>query len=117
VDDHAVLRDGVRMVLRSWGRLSRGGHCRQWRRRRAQLADDLRPDIAVLDVAMPTHEWGWAEATRRLLTLLEPASCDFVDDKRGISAQKPAARQRMAAQRAAAKELVSAIKLCARVMP
>ena len=55
-DDHTILRKGLRLLLerepdfRVVGEGSDG-------REAIALADSLHPDIAILDIAMPSLEW------------------------------------------------------------
>ena len=63
VDDHAVLRDGVRMVLESQPGFQVVGTTENGQAA-VRLVKDLKPDIAVLDIAMP--EVNGLEATRAI---------------------------------------------------
>lgn len=65
-DDHALVRDGVASLLRAWGHevvgtASDGEEA-------VELAQQLRPDLVLMDVRMPGG--GGVTATRRLATLL-----------------------------------------------
>jgi len=51
-DDHAVVRDGLRMVLEAQSDIEVVGEASNGREA-IRLAKRLRPDIAMLDVAMP----------------------------------------------------------------
>jgi len=62
-DDHAVVRQGFRMILSSHPDLEIVGEAGNGREA-VELAASLRPDVVVMDVAMP--ELNGIEATRRL---------------------------------------------------
>ena len=62
-DDHAVVRQGFRMILSSHPDLEIVGEAGNGREA-VELAATLRPDVVVMDVAMP--ELNGIEATRRL---------------------------------------------------
>ena len=64
-DDHAVVRQGFRMILGSQPDLEIVGEAATGREA-VELAETLRPDLVVMDVAMP--ELNGIEATRRLAT-------------------------------------------------
>jgi DNA-binding NarL/FixJ family response regulator len=62
-DDHAVVRQGFKMILSAQSDMEivgEAGHGRE----AVELAEKLKPDVAVMDVAMP--ELNGIEATRRL---------------------------------------------------
>ena len=65
-DDHAVLRDGVRMILEAQPDLVVVGTADNGLQA-VQLATELCPDIAVLDIAMP--ELTGLEAARQIVQL------------------------------------------------
>src|SRR3954471_17759045 len=62
-DDHAVVRHGFRMILEAQPDMEIAGEAGNGREA-VSLAEALKPDIVVMDVAMP--ELNGIEATRRL---------------------------------------------------
>jgi DNA-binding NarL/FixJ family response regulator len=109
-DDHAVMRDGVRMVLESQpdlrviGTADDGAHA-------VDLVDALRPDVAVLDIAMPNTN-GLA-AARQILRRAPDTKIIFLSMHDGEEYFKEAMRAGAAGyvlKRAAATELVAAIR-------
>ena len=62
-DDHAVVRQGFKMILSSQSDMEIVGEAGNGREV-VELAENLKPDIVVMDVAMP--ELNGIEATRRL---------------------------------------------------
>jgi len=65
VDDHAVVRQGFKMILAAQTDMEIVGEAGNGREA-VELAESLKPDIVVMDVAMP--ELNGIEATRRLST-------------------------------------------------
>lgn len=63
-DDHAVVRDGLRAFLKTAGDLDIVGEATNGREA-VELAMKLRPDVIVMDVAMP--KLNGSEATRQIL--------------------------------------------------
>src|SRR5437763_831498 len=63
-DDHAVVRQGFKMILGAQADMEIVGEAGNGREA-VELSEQLRPDIVVMDVAMP--ELNGIEATRRLL--------------------------------------------------
>jgi two-component system response regulator NreC len=109
-DDHAVLRDGVRMVLESQagfkvvGTADNGADA-------VELAGDLQPDIAVLDVAMPNMNG--LEATREIIQRCANTRVvilSMYDNEEYLREALRAGASAYVLKRAAAKELVSAIQ-------
>ena len=64
VDDHAVVRQGFKMILDAQSDMEIVGEAANGRDA-VELAAQLRPDIVVMDVAMP--ELNGIEATRRVI--------------------------------------------------
>ena len=62
-DDHALVRQGFRMILEAQPDMEIVGQAGNGREA-VELAEKLRPDVVVMDVAMP--ELNGTEATRRL---------------------------------------------------
>ena len=62
-DDHAVVRQGFKMILDAQADMEIVGEAGNGRQA-VELAEQLRPDVVVMDVSMP--ELNGIEATRRL---------------------------------------------------
>ena len=62
-DDHAVVRQGFKMILDAQADMETVGEAANGREA-VELAEQLRPDVVVMDVSMP--ELNGIEATRRL---------------------------------------------------
>ena len=108
-DDHAVMRDGVRMVLESQPDLRVIGTADDGTEA-VDLVDALRPDVAVLDIAMP-HTNGLA-AARQIHKRAPNTKIIFLSMHDGEEYFKEALRAGAAGyvlKRAAATELVAAI--------
>jgi len=108
-DDHAMLRDGVRMVLEAHGGFEVVG-CAENGRAAVDMARELRPDIAVLDVAMP--ELNGLEATREIRECCPDTAIVILSMHEGEEYLREALRAGAAGyvlKRAAAQELVGAI--------
>lgn len=69
-DDHSIVRQGFKMILDAQSDMEVVGEAANGRQA-IEMAEQLRPDIVVMDVAMP--ELNGVEATRRL-TALSPHS-------------------------------------------
>src|SRR5712691_13339720 len=65
VDDHAVVRQGFKMILSAQPDMQIVGEAGNGREA-VELAEKLQPDVVVMDVAMP--ELNGIEATRRLVS-------------------------------------------------
>ncbi len=113
VDDHAVVRSGIRMLLESDAQLEIVGEGQNGEDA-IRLAKDLQPDIIVMDVTMPGIDG--VEATRRIkaqptppailaLTIHEGADYFFHMLQAGASGYVP--------KRAAPDELLRAIHVVA----
>ena len=66
-DDHEVVRDGVRALLEKQADMEVIGEASDGREA-ARLAEELRPDVVVMDVGMPNLNG--IDATRRILSEL-----------------------------------------------
>jgi len=66
-DDHAVVRQGFKMILSAQPDMEIVGEAANGREA-VELAEQFKPDVVVMDVAMP--ELNGIEATRRLLGAL-----------------------------------------------
>src|SRR6202158_2460470 len=62
-DDHAVVRQGFKMILAAQADMEIVGEAGNGREA-VEMAEQLHPDVAVIDVAMP--ELNGIEATRRI---------------------------------------------------
>ncbi len=69
-DDHAVVRQGFKMILDAQADMEIVGEAANGRQA-VDLAEQLRPDVVVMDVSMP--ELNGIEATRRLASSLPHA--------------------------------------------
>ncbi len=109
-DDHAMLRDGVRMVLEAHPGFEVVGTADNGTEAVA-LAHSLQPDIAVLDVAMP--ELNGLDATREIRACCPETAIVILSMHEGEDYLREALRAGAAGyvlKRAAAKELVGAIQ-------
>jgi DNA-binding NarL/FixJ family response regulator len=109
-DDHAMLRDGVRMVLEAHPGFEVVGTADDGAEAVA-LAHSLQPDIAVLDVAMP--ELNGLDATREIRACCPETEIVILSMHEGEDYLREALRAGAAGyvlKRAAAKELVGAIQ-------
>jgi two-component system, NarL family, response regulator NreC len=108
-DDHAMLRDGVRMVLEAHPGFEVVGTADNGRDA-VRLVEELRPDIAVLDVAMP--DLNGLDATRAIRECCPETEVVVLSMHEGEEYLREALRAGAAGyvlKRAAAKELVGAI--------
>ena len=71
-DDHAVVRQGFKMILGAQPDMEIVGEAGNGREA-VELAEQLQPDVVVMDVAMP--ELNGIEATRRLAASCRTRAC------------------------------------------
>jgi two-component system, NarL family, response regulator NreC len=64
-DDHSVIRAGLRTILKAEPDLEVVGEAADGREA-LRLASELRPDVVLMDISMPTPAGGGIETTRRL---------------------------------------------------
>ncbi len=113
-DDHAIVREGVRMILAKEGDIEVVGEAGDGRQA-LDLVDRLRPDVVIMDLSMP--EMGGIEATKHVkerqpavnvlaLTMHEDESYVFQLLRAGASGY--------VLKRAAAQDLVQAVRAAAR---
>jgi DNA-binding NarL/FixJ family response regulator len=62
-DDHAILREGIRMVLDAQAGITVVGEAEDGRQA-LEMVESLQPDVVVMDIAMPNMNG--AEATRQI---------------------------------------------------
>lgn len=109
-DDHTVVRQGLRALLVSETGLTIVGEA-QTGREAVQLAAELRPEIVIMDLAMPLLNG--AEATRQILRVLPAARVivlsSYADDEHLEQAIRAGAAAYLLKQTAAA-DLVKAIR-------
>ena len=65
VDDHPMVRQGLRAIVEQFDRIQVVGEAGNGQEA-VQLAQTLRPDVAIMDVNMPVMDG--IEATRRITT-------------------------------------------------
>lgn len=109
VDDHAILRDGIRSLLERQEDIRVVGEAANGREALA-LTGDLRPDVVLMDVAMP--EMNGLEATRRIIDLYPETRVLILtqhDDREYIEPALQAGAAGYVLKRSGGREVVSAI--------
>src|SRR5512136_616552 len=112
VDDHAVIRAGLRTILKAEPDLQVVGEAADGREA-LRLAGELRPDVVLMDVSMPTPAGGGIETTRRLRDSLPDARVLILtvhEDEGLLQEAIRAGAVGYIVKRAAEAELVGAIR-------
>jgi two-component system, NarL family, response regulator NreC len=109
-DDHAVVREGIRMVVASQGDMQVIGEAADGREA-VRMALDMKPDVVVMDVGMPVLDG--IEATARILGGYPAARVVILtvheDEEYLVRALKVGGRG-FVPKRAAGQDLVTAIR-------
>ena len=112
VDDHAVIRAGLRTILKAEPDLQVVGEAADGREA-LRLAGELRPDVVLMDISMPTPAGGGIETTRRLRDSLPDARVLILtvhEDEGLLQEAIRAGAVGYIVKRAAEAELVGAIR-------
>jgi two-component system, NarL family, response regulator NreC len=112
VDDHKMLRDGLRAILQAEGIIVVGEAATG--REAIALAHQLRPEIVVMDISMP--DLNGVDATRRLVTELpgtKVVALSMNADRRYVVAMFEAGAVGYLLKNAASEELVLALRTVA----
>jgi DNA-binding NarL/FixJ family response regulator len=110
VDDHRMVREGLRLVLDQEPELKVAGEAADGREA-LRLAEQLQPDIVVMDIGMPGLNG--MEATRKILEKSPHArviALSTYSDKRYVLGMLEAGASGYVVKSAAAEELVRAIQ-------
>jgi two-component system response regulator NreC len=108
VDDHAMLRDGLKAVLLRAGRqvVAEAASGRE----AVALVERFRPDLIIMDVSMP--DLNGIDATRRIKALLPAArvlALSMHSDKRYVASMLDAGAEGYLLKNSASDELIQAV--------
>lgn len=110
VDDHKVMRDGLRLLLDHYSDMQVVGEADHGRDALA-LAARLEVDVVVMDVAMP--ELNGIETTRRLLArhpAVRVVALSMYNDRRILNEMLQAGASALVVKGSATEELIQAIR-------
>lgn len=110
VDDHAVLRDGIRSLLERQGDITVIGEAGNGREALSKVSE-LLPDIVLMDVAMP--DMNGIEATRQIKELYPQVNVLVLtqhDNREYVSTLLQAGASGYALKRSGGKEVINAIR-------
>jgi DNA-binding NarL/FixJ family response regulator len=113
VDDHVVVREGLKALINAQADMEVIGESGDGRSAVA-LAQDLRPDVAIVDVSMP--EVGGAQATeqlRQVCPATKVLALTVHEDKGYLRLLLEAGASGYALKRAPAEELIHAVRTVA----
>jgi len=110
-DDHRMLRDGLRSILKKYPHMEVVGEAADGRTA-VQLADQLTPDVVVMDISM--RDMNGIEATRKIKAAspqVKVIALSMHSDKRYALEMLEAGASGYVLKGAASSELVQAIEL------
>lgn len=114
VDDHAILRDGLKMVLDAQPGISVVGEAENGREA-LDMVEELHPDVVVMDIAMP--QMNGAEATRQIKRRFPQTRVVILtmhENQQYLMQIVNAGATGAVLKRSAGSELVTAVKAAAR---
>jgi DNA-binding NarL/FixJ family response regulator len=114
VDDHAILREGLKMVLDAQPGITVVGEAENGREA-LELVEELHPDVVVMDIAMP--QMNGAEATRQIKRRFPQTRVVILtmhENQQYLMQIVNAGATGAVLKRSAGSELVTAVKAAAR---
>ena len=113
-DDHAILREGIRMVLDAQPGITVIGEAKDGRQA-LEMVEQLQPDVVVMDIAMPNLNG--AEATRQIkrrFPRIQVVILTMHENQQYLAQIVSAGATGAVLKRSAGTELVTAVKAAAR---
>lgn len=114
VDDHAIVREGVRMILAKESDLEVVGEAGDGEQA-LELTERLRPDVVIMDISMPGM--GGVEATQTIRTRhpeVQVLALTMHEDESYVFQLLRAGAAGYVLKRAAAQDLVQAVRAAAK---